>query len=489
MPTGTAADAAAGQPLDLDAHNEASADLGEPPQDLAVPDENADAEGPFYKGAAADAAAAAEVTAAQKAAGKQDQKKDGEKDFEAGGEIAMPAAVDITLFKSDRHAATDSMVVQAATLSRDRELAFEEQPPGQDQAPLLRPDETGREADSRPDMPAVEVTSSTAPQHTPSPLGCFQLAESAPCAGCPVLQMDRQEQFSRDAQRTRSEHYDHVGVSALTIPEDDEYKGDDPQAYLFSQNQSELQIPPPPGQGDSRSSAEAPAPAEAAAPEHASLAPADPAKVVAEETGREASAQDVEGLAPQASEVEASVEEGLEGEWLNEGQLNILESNRIIFASGEIYDLKKTSETTCEMTLDSEIYFGRLAADRKTLMWSDGDIWTRVEVSPSQQADGPRSAAVAPEGGAKAVSQPETASPEATPASQSRQDANGTAENGADGVGKDDKSDKKGKKDKKDRAKKEQSKDTTKSPPATPPAPKQKGGLCRCLGGKKAAPT
>lgn len=413
LPAGTAADAAAGRPLDLDTQNEAAAEPSDaPPPDAAVANENAEvADQMVYRGAAADAAAAAEVTAMRKASsGKSDHKKDATpENWEAGGEISAPAAADLAN-RGDRNA--DSMIAQAGSESRPfhelgdiAEEATEDL--DDDRCPLLDSlgDDRGPEVhdEKKPssqlgEMPIVEVTSSTAPPDNASALGCFQLAESSSCAGCPLLTMDRQEQFSRDGHRTQSEHYDHVGVSAFTIPENEQAGAQ--HNFLLSRNDSESQGAPPPPGGDSRASQDGPTPLEASR-ENADGESGAAAKSIAEEPGNVAEARDAEAEEPTTGEAAPEQDLGLNGEWLNEGQLNIVDGLRIHFASGETYDLQPTSDTTCQMKLDGVVYYGRLATDRNRLMWSDGDVWIRKEAPASQKADGPRSAAAAPEDGAK----------------------------------------------------------------------------------------
>jgi hypothetical protein len=101
---------------------------------------------------------------------------------------------------------------------------------------------------------------------------------------------------------------------------------------------------------------------------------------------------DIQGMDPHAQHTSPAKvdgnpaqEEGLNGEWINDTQINIVQGDSITFASGEKVQVEPTSTTTCHMVLEGTVFYGRLSPDRQKLLWSDGDVWIRKK-NPSAES-------------------------------------------------------------------------------------------------------
>jgi len=263
-------------------------------------------------------------------------------------------------------------------------------------------------------------------------LGCFQMAESSSCSGCP-LGGNPSLELSREGFK-KSEHYETHDqsattafmLSALAVPPEIAQQADGGVAeirqadvkseVMLSLREAalleELELPPRPGlqalavDGDLRRAADG-------APDF----------IDAMGSGTDGTHRSDNGLIegePDVKQISLPDDgEGLDGEWINCGTINIICGSKIIFASGEACELEPSSHTNCHMVLDGTVYYGRLSPCRQKLLWSDGDIWVRrsKEEQPAPETDiAPPALAVAEAGAEKAAKKEDPeASAEKTP--------------------------------------------------------------------------
>jgi|Transcript_51503 hypothetical protein len=214
-------------------------------------------------------------------------------------------------------------------------------------------------------------------------LTCWQVAEKNGSCVCPFGSGSLE--LRRDAP---SEHYDLHGTAGLANPE----------------HVSALAIPPAHENGEQQRSQPDSHRDASLHPDEGSPLPRSPSalansasangdlRATAQDSGDPGAIGDPTDIAKAGGQQDTrleTLEDGLDGEWINEGQVNILKGSLIMFASGETCGVEPTSKTTCHMVLEGTVYYGRLSPDRKKLLWSDGDIWMRKEVPKPIQEPAP----------------------------------------------------------------------------------------------------
>jgi len=374
------ADAAAGQPLDVEdrgqlptyGNGQSVGDplLAPPAKENGTSEREAENTSMVYGGAATDAAAAAE------ASHRRDANVNGGDGVVL--DMTLPVATDIALSAGSREAA-ETQWSEGGQQSTQVEVTAAESGPVADSTALL---------------------------------GCFQLTQSSAC-GCPL---GDSLELRRDGI-TKNELYELHGtsatappssVSALAVPPETSQVDDANDLPLSPSAYRHELLPPPPL--DELCEKQLDVLAEHDDLRNAAREHSDPTDII-DPRGLESDALDrkvdeategVEDASPEKADNPYSTEDGLDGEWLNGAMVMTVKGNHIIFPSGEAYDLEPTGQTTCHMLMDGAVFYGRLSPCRQKLLWSDGDVWTRVQKEtalPSNGAAPETSDGVAPTNG------------------------------------------------------------------------------------------